>query len=168
MRKSIIYIGEVIGVVGIKGHLKIKTFLLKPGTIEEIGPVFFEGKNDLYKVNFIRNHKGKAIISLENNYDRNKAELFIGKKLFINRNQLPLLKENEYYLRDLLGFVIEKINGTELGIVKNIKNFGADDLIEVEQKYKKSFFLPLNEENIKKIDLNNKIIIADPIKGIIT
>ena len=52
--------------------------------------------------------------------------------------------------------------------MKNIKNFGADDLIEVEQKYKKSFFLPLNGENIKKIDLNNKIIIADPIKGIIT
>ena len=168
MKKSIIYIGEVIGVFGIKGHLKIKNFLLKPGTIEEIGSVFFEGKNDSYKVNFIRNHKGKSIISLENNYDRNKAELFIGKKLFINRNQLPLLKENEYYLEDLLGFVIEKINGTELGIVKNIKNFGADDLIEVEQKYKKSFFLPLNKENIKKIDLNNKIIVADPIKGIIT
>ena len=162
-----IEIGKVIGAFGIRGYLKVETFLLKTKSITKMKSIFFEKDNKFLKLSFIREYKGNAIISLKNVNDRNEAESLIGKKLFTKREHFPLLKNNEYYLTDLLGFVVKKTNGAKLGIIKDIKNFGAEDLFEVYAKNKKSFFLPLNKDNIGEIDMKNKIILANPIKGIV-
>jgi len=168
VKNSIVSIGKVIGVVGIKGYLKVKIFLSESKIIEKLGLVSFDNEKKLLKVKFIREHKGNAIISIKNIDDRNKAVVLIGKKIFIKREQLPSLKKNECYLRDLIGMVVKNFDNTRLGVAKNIKNFGEEDLIEVYQKNNKYFFLPINKENIKNIDLKNKIILADPLEGIIT
>lgn len=167
MKNSIINIGKIIGVIGIKGYLKVKIFLSESKIIEKLGLVSLDNEKKLLKVKFIREHKTNAIISIQNIDDRNKAETLIGKNIFINREQLPALKKNEYYLRDLIGMVVKNLDNSRLGVAKNIKNFGSEDLIEVYQKNNKYFFLPINKENIKNIDLKNKIILANPLKGII-
>ena len=167
MKNSKINIGKIIGVVGIKGYLKVNIFLSESKIIEELGLIFLNNKKKLLDVKFIREHKGNAIISSKNIDDRNKAETLIGEKIFINKDQLPALKKNEYYLRDLIGMVVRNSDNSRLGIAKNIKNFGAEDLIEVYQKNNKYFFLPINKDNIKNIDLKNKIILANPLKGIV-
>ena len=45
-------------------------------------------------------------------------------------SNLPALKKNEYYLRDLIGMVVKNLDNSRLGVAKNIKNFGSEDLIE--------------------------------------
>ena len=86
--------------------------------------------------------------------------------MLINKNKLPALSKNEYYPDDLIGFVVQTINGKTLGLVKKIFNFGAGDLLEIYSN-KKFFFLPFDKNNIKKIDKKNKKIISKPIKGIV-
>ena len=81
---------------------------------------------------------------------------------------MPRLKKNEYYSYELIGFTVEKKNKKILGFVKNINNFGSEDLIEVFKNNKKTFFIPINKENVLRIDLSNKKIIVDPIKGILS
>ena len=94
--------------------------------------------------------------------------MLIGTKIFIKKSQLPKLKKNEYYLNELIGFTVLNRSGVDLGLVKKIDNFGASDLIEVMQKNKKTFFLPFDKKNIKKINFKNKIIVTDPFKGLIS
>tara|TARA_B100000427_G_C15434026_1_gene562119 strand:- start:724 stop:1128 length:405 start_codon:yes stop_codon:yes gene_type:complete len=129
--------------------------------------VFFEEEKNLVKLNFIREHKGNVIISLKHIKSRNEAESLIGKKLFIKRESLPTLKEGEYYVSDLIGFDVINNIGNKIGIVKDIKNFGAGNLFEINQENNKTFFLPFNQDNIKKIDQPKRKIIANPIKGIV-
>ena len=168
MIDSIIEIGKITGAVGIKGYLKVNIYLTKVNLISKLGPVLLENKSQVVKINFIREQKGKAIISMQNVDNRNKAELLKDKKLFIFSSQLPKLKKNEYYLRDLLNLSVVNTDGKKIGIVKQIKNFGSCDLMKVYTNNNKYFFLPINKENVKKIDLNNKKIIVEPIKGIIS
>ncbi len=168
MIDSIIEIGKITGAVGIKGYLKVNIYLTKVNLISKLGPVLLENKSQVVKINFIREQKGKAIISMQNVDNRNKAELLKDKKLFIFSSKLPKLKKNEYYLRDLLNLSVVNTDGKKIGIVKQIKNFGSCDLMEVYTNNNKYFFLPINKENVKKIDLNNKKIIVEPIKGIIS
>ena len=52
-------------------------------------------------------------------------------------------------------------------LIKNIENFGAGDLINIKKNNNKDILVPMNDENIKSIDLKNKKIILDPIKGLI-
>ena len=48
-----------------------------------------------------------------------------------------------------------------------IDNFGAGDLIYLKKNNAKSYYIPMNSENIVKIDDDKKIIIVNPIKGMI-
>ena len=167
MEKANIEIGKIVGAVGIKGYLRVKIFLSEIKNIKKIGLIFFEKNKFFFELKLIREHKGNAIVSIKEIKDRNSAESLIGNRLFIKRSQLPSLKSNEYYLRDFIGFIVRKRDGMKLGFIKDTKNFGADDLIEVCKENKKTFFLPINKENIDMIDMKNKVIIANPIKGIV-
>ena len=77
-----IEIGKIINAVGIKGHLKVKTYLSKSENIEKMGTVFFNEEKETININFIREQKGNAIISIKNIENRNQAESLIGKKIF--------------------------------------------------------------------------------------
>ena len=61
---------------------------------------------------------------------------------------------------------IENEDGSFIGEVINVENFGAGNLLEVMHKGK-NFYKPLNDDNIVLVDINKKMIIAKPIKGII-
>ena len=54
-----------------------------------------------------------------------------------------------------------------LGKVINIDNFGAGDLINIQQPNGNNFYIPMNKENVVKIDIKNRLLIVNPINGIL-
>ena len=167
MNSSKIQIGVIVGASGIKGLLKVKIFLVDPKIIKKLGTIMLNSSIKKYKIDFIRKQKNLTIVKLDGIEDRNKVELLINKKIYIDIKQLPILKKNEFYSYQLIGLRVERKNKKKLGIVKNINNFGSDDLIEIETINKKTIFLPMNKENVLEIDINNKRIIVEPIKGLL-
>ena len=57
-------------------------------------------------------------------------------------------------------------NGVFIGNVISVDNFGAGDLIETIYKGN-NIYIPLNDENVLSVNVENKKIIVKPIKGII-
>ena len=161
------YIGTIIGVKGIKGLLKVRIYLFENNIINKLRVVFNEDRTKKWNINYVKVYKKNFLFGFDNINDRNQAEMLIGSKLFINKKQLPKLSNNEYYLSELLGFEIKNTNNLKLGLVNNIQNYGAGNLIEVLQSNEKTYYIPLNKENITKVDLKKKILIAEPIDGII-
>ena len=49
----------------------------------------------------------------------------------------------------------------------NLHNFGAGDLINIKKTNNQSFYIPMNEDNIVRIDTKKKLVIVSPIKGIL-
>ena len=64
-----------------------------------------------------------------------------------------------------------KHKSRELGFddfgVTDLKNFGAGDLLEIYDEKEKNFFIPMDKNNIVSVDIVNKIIITDPLLGLI-
>jgi len=54
-----------------------------------------------------------------------------------------------------------------LGKIKDIKNFGAGDLFEIKNSEKNNFYIPMNDDNVVKIDIKKKQIIVNPITGLL-
>ena len=75
--------------------------------------------------------------------DRNAAEALRGTVLTVPRDSLPPLGEGEYYHADLLGLAAVSTDGEPLGIVVEVENFGAGDVIEVERPSGKTFMVPI-------------------------
>ena len=88
---------------------------------------------------FVRVLKQNIIIAkIDGINDRNTIESLRGTELYISRDELPKLKENEYYQSDLIGFDVIR-DGEKIGIVDGFQNFGAGDIIELDNGEMVSF-----------------------------
>ncbi|MGR6328176.1 ribosome maturation factor RimM [Sphingomonas sp. XXL09] len=92
--------------------------------------------------------------------DRNAAEALRGTELTVPRSALPALAEGEYYHADLIGLPAELPDGTALGRVALVENFGAGDVIEIERPTGKRFMVPMRAEAVPSWD--GQRLIVDP------
>ena len=165
--KNLVHIGTFSNPLGLKGEIKIIMHTLNLDSFTSLSPYLKEdGKTHWFfsKLNFRNN---KFIGKLEGYNSRNCVENLKGKKIYTLRNNLPKTKKNQFYISDLIGCKIKTLNNKLLGNIIKIDNFGAGDLINVQKHKGKSFYIPMNNENIVKIDIKKKIVQVKPIKGIL-
>ena len=97
--------------------------------------------------------KGGAIARFAEVTTRNAAEALRGTALTVPRSSLPPLAEDEYYHADLIGLACVSTTGEMLGLCVAIDNFGAGDVLEIEQSAKdgqstKRFMVPMRVEAV--------------------
>ena len=159
-KKNLIEIGSFVGVHGIKGEVKLKSFTEIPENIFSFKEIFIESCENPIKLKFIRKFKKVFVCKIENVETRSDAEFFKGLKLFISRKSLPKLIDGEFYHSDLLNFKVYNLSKESFGEVISLEDFGAGLLVEVK-KNNKTFYLPMGKAFLKKIDYKNKRIILD-------
>jgi 16S rRNA processing protein RimM len=127
-----ICLGVITGAVGVKGEVRVKTFTGEPEAIGDYGPLTASRSGRSFTVRTVRTAKGGLVLRIEGVNDRDAAEALKGEQLFIRREVLPQVEEDEtYYHADLIGLVAEDEAGGRQGIVKAVYDFGAGDMLEV-------------------------------------
>ena len=126
-----ICVGAIIGVHGIKGEVKLKSFTEVPEAVGKYGTL--EDKSGKkYDLKVVGHSKEVLRAKVKGVDDRNVAETLIGTELWVDRNVLPELEDNnEFYHIDLIGLAV-KFENKEIGKVAGVYNFGAGDIIEVK------------------------------------
>ena len=125
-----VLVGVIVGAHGIKGEVKLKSFTSDPLSISRYGPLHASSGKQ-FEISKLKAAKDGFIASLKNVNDRNEAETLKGVELFVSREKLPKLKTHEAYAHDLLGLDVVFENGTALGKLVAMPNYGAGDLLEV-------------------------------------
>ena len=159
-KKNLIEIGSFVGVHGIKGEVKLKSYTEIPENIFSFKEIFVESYENPIKLKFIRKFKKVFVCKIENVETRNDAENFKGLKLFVSRESLPKLTDEEFYHFDLLNFEVYNLNKESFGKVISLEDYGAGLLVEVK-KNNKTFYLPMGKAFLKKIDYKDEQIILD-------
>ena len=116
---------------------------------------------------YIDNFNCKSNILKFNNVDSKElAVLLSKKKLYIYRDQMPDLLNDEYYLVDLIGCIVVSNENKVIGTVKDVMPLPANDVIVVE-KNKKEHLIPLIDDVVKLIDIKNNKIEIIVIPGLL-
>ena len=127
-----ILVGKIVAPQGIRGELRVQTFTDKPSDLKKL--MVFGNNIDAKQFHFVRPvPNSNVIIARVDDVDnRNVAETLRGTELFISRDSLPeLKKDGEYYQSDLIGFSVVR-NGQILGKLVCFQNFGAGDIMELD------------------------------------
>jgi len=166
-----IIIGQVSGVFGVHGWVKIFSHTEPRDNILQYDPWLLKDKNGFRPVNLIKGRKqGKTIVAqLKGVDDREKAHSLIGTDIAIEPSQLKELNENNFYWRDLQGLKVVGINGVTFGTVSQMMATGANDVIVVKleedlakAKGEKEMLIPyLMDRVVKKVDLEEGLIEVD-------
>jgi 16S rRNA processing protein RimM len=167
--KDYVLIGEVVGVHGIKGTNKIRSYaesllLYKPG---HSILVCENGGQEKYRViKWAKPHTGNALISFEGITNRNQAETLIGAELFIQKEELPDPEEDTYYWFDLIGMEVITTEAEYLGRIESIIETGSNDVYVVKDK-KNEVLIPALESVVIDIDVNRKLMMVDLPEGLV-
>jgi 16S rRNA processing protein RimM len=152
-----IALAAVAGAHGIKGELRLKLFSDSVESLSRHEAVYVGGaKRRLLSV---RDGGKTAVVRLEGVADRSEAEALRGTLVEIDRSALPPLEEGEYYHADLIGLPAVDASGNAVGTVAGVENYGAGDLLEIEDRNGKRSLIPFREQIA---DLVDGRIVLDP------
>ena len=165
-RQGFVEIGLFIGPHGIKGEVKVKSFTQIPENLFVYEEFFLGNQTKPIKLKLVRKIKQNLICIVEDIKTRNEAEKFKNLILYVRRDNLPLLKDDEFYQRDLLDFQVYNLERHNLGFVTSFNDFGGGLLVEVE-KNKKRFYLPIGKPFLKDINYKDKEVILNIDPGFI-
>ena len=165
-RQGFVEIGLFIGPHGIKGEVKVKSFTEIPENLFVYEEFFLGNQTKPIKLKLVRKVKQNLICIVEDIKTRNEAEKFKNLTLYVKRDNLPLLNDNEFYQRDLLNFDVYNLERHNLGFVTSFNDFGGGLLVEVE-KNKKRFYLPIGKPFLKDINYKDKEVILNIDLGFI-
>ena len=156
MRLLLIKIGKFQKIHGIRGHIKLKSFTKNTSGIKSYKK-FFINENTEIKLKFLSKSNEYFICKVNEINSPQVISEFEGKYIFIQENQLPKLKSNEFYYFELENLVV-KIKDEFIGKIFAINNHGAGDYIEVKKKNGDLLLVPYNKDHIKNVNLKEKII----------
>jgi 16S rRNA processing protein RimM len=166
--QELLCVGVVTGPHGVRGQVRIKGFTANPEDIAAYGALSDQTGTKTYVVKVTGTAaKGALIASLTGIDNRNKAEAIKGLKLYVPRSALPEPEEEEYYHADLIGLSVQTVDGLELGVVRTIYDFGAGDVIEVENGERKTIVVPFTKAAVPVVDLAAGRLIVDPPEGLL-
>ena len=145
-----ILVGKIVAPQGIKGEVRVQSFAEHTMDFKKL-KVFSDKFNDgNFKFVRIVPNSNVVIAKINGVNDRNTAETLRGTELYIERDALPDLSDNEYYQADLIGFDVIR-DGKKIGIVDCFQNYGAGDIIELDNGDMVSFIGASVDMNIKQV-----------------
>ena len=137
---SRIALAAVAGAHGIKGELRLKLFSDSAESLSRYDQLYVGGAQR--RLLAVRATGKGAVARFEEVVDRSAAEALRGSLVEVDRSALPALEEGEYYHADLIGLPAVDRNGAEVGTVAAVENYGAGDLLEIEDSAGRRSLIP--------------------------
>jgi 16S rRNA processing protein RimM len=143
--------------------VRIKSFTQHPEDIAAYGPLADETGRRQIELRLLGAAKGVLIARLPGVEDRNRAEELRGLRLYLPRAALPPPQEDEYYHADLIGLAAVLGDGTSLGKVRAVHDFGAGDTLEIARAGAPPAMVPFTRAVVPIVDLKaGRVVVAPP------
>lgn len=148
-----VLLGEISGVHGIRGDLLVRAYTAAPEAIASYGPLSDATGTKTFALSIVRVTDKGVVARIAGISDRTAAEALRGTKLFVARARLPETETSEFYHSDLIGLKALAEDGTPLGDIVSVQNFGAGDLLELKPPEGASEFIPFEDQWVPDVDL---------------
>jgi 16S rRNA processing protein RimM len=161
-----IVVGKVGAPYGVKGWVRIISYTEDTQDIFSYQPWNIGDKQNI-KVEHWRKHQKGLIAKLVGFDDRDQVDSLKNLDVIIRAEQLPMLADDEFYWRDVIGMRVVTDKGYDLGTLTEIFATGANDVLRVKANAKDAFgqkerLIPMHfEQVIKALDEENKQLVVD-------
>lgn len=158
MEPRLICIAAVIGVHGLKGDLKVRSYSDHPdrfATLEGAN-LLWRGRGEQKSVTVlsVKPFGRFYIFALQGVGSREQAEAFLHGDFVVRESETLPLPLGSYYVYQLIGLVVKDEKGSFLGRVKEVLHLGSNDVYVLETRGG-DILLPALKSVVHLIDLEN-------------
>ena len=162
-------IGVVTSPHGVKGEVKVYPTTDDLDRFKQIGSLVVETASGSFPMDVegVKYFKNLVILKLSGIRSRNDAELYRNAEILIYRSQSAPLRENEYFIGDLLGMDVYLTDGTPYGTLTDVlKTSGANDVYEITRPDGKTVLIPMIRDVVRKVETAEKRMTVELLPGL--
>jgi 16S rRNA processing protein RimM len=165
---TLIALGLIQKPRGLHGELLVKLHqAASPNLQSGLAVVVKSAKQTIQtKIQYAKMANSRCWIKFEGIDDRTQAESIAGGELLCRRDLLAEPAEGEHFVFDLIGLTAVDIDQKQIGIVRDVINMPANDVLEIETPGG-AMLVPFIKEFIKEIILEKRIIIIDKFRDLL-
>ena len=149
-----ILMGRIGAAHGIRGEVRLQSFCADPADIAHYAPLISARTGETITITALRPAGKLFVAAIAGITDRTGAEKLNGTDLLAERGQLPEPADDEYYLSDLIGLEARSTDGSRIGTVAALENYGAGDIIEIRPDAGQSLLFAFTRATVPEIDLD--------------
>lgn len=170
--EEFVIVGQIRTVFGVRGWLKLQSFSEPADNIFTYQPWYLKvaGRWEEVKIEAKGQSGGGLNVKFAGLDDRELAKRYINAEIGVRGVQLPSLKDDDFYWRDLEGCRVINQDGYDFGVVDYLVETGANDVLVVKANSNDAFaqkerLIPFVLEHVVvNVDLEDRVItvIWDP------
>lgn len=164
-------IGRLIKPYGLKGEIKTAFYVDDLKELAAFSRYYIPDpkvKGSYLPIQFenIRLHHDQVVVTVAGCNDRNGSELYQGKDLFVDEAELPSLKKDTYYIKDLLNLSVENQSG-KVGVINNLIDIANKTMLVVRLLDGKELVIPFTGEYVDSVELSNSRVVVKNIEKLL-
>lgn len=159
--------GRIGAAHGIKGEVRVQSFTEEPLDLLGYNPFTTNRPGLTVTIAKARGTTNMLVARIKGFNDRSAAETLNGVELYVTRDRLPDTDEDDdFYLADLIGLRAQLEDGTTIGEVTAVPNYGAGDILEVKNPAGETFLFPFTRKVVPQIHIaDGYLVVAPPVEA---
>lgn len=167
--ENLLQVGIISSTHGVHGEVKVFPTTDDVNRFKKLKEVLLDtGKEQLpLKIEQVKFFKQFAILKFEGFDKIEDIEKYKGKGLFVTRENAVKLKQDEYYIADLIGLLVSDEEGKPLGTLTDVIETGANDVYVIEMENGIELLLPAIKECILDVDVEAQTMKVHVLEGLL-
>lgn len=162
-------IGSISTTHGLDGKLKIHPTISDLSIALGLKHIYLyiKGSYECFDVENLVRIKSELLLKMKGIDDIETSRKYIGTEVYVDRDDLEPLKENEYFISDLIGLSVVTDDGSVLGKINDVIETGANDVYSVRMENGKDVLIPAIHDCILDVDIGAGKMTVHLLPGLI-
>ncbi|MDW2796433.1 ribosome maturation factor RimM [Clostridium boliviensis] len=167
--ENLLRVGVISSTHGIKGEVKVFPTTDDTARFNQLKKVILDtGREQIdLEIEGVKFFKNMVILKFKGYDSIDEIEKYKGKDLLITRDLAVKLGPDENFITDLIGLLVVKDDGEELGTLTDVIKTGANDVYEVRMADGREVLLPAIKECVLNVDLEKGTITVHMMDGLL-
>ena len=169
---SIRVVGRIIRLHGLRGELVVEVRTDSPEDRFAPGSILKararDGSERPLTITGVRPHSDRLLVTFSGVADRDSADALRGTLLCLDVTDLPVNDDpDEFYDHQLEGLAVELIDGSRLGVLREVLHLPAGEVLAVRGDGAEDVLIPFVKEIVPTVDLTEGKVVVDPPDGLL-
>ena len=167
--EELLQVGVITSTHGVRGEVKVFPTTDDAARFKQLKHVLLDTGREMkpLEIQGVKFFKQFVILKFKGIDNINDIERYKRCPLLVERKDAVELKEDEYFIADMIGIQVETEDGEVFGTLKDVMETGANDVYVVTGQEKKEWLFPAIKECILNVDLESSTMTIHLMKGLI-
>ena len=167
--EELLQVGVITSTHGVRGEVKVYPTTDDAARFKKLKHVLLDTGREMkpLEIQGVKFFKQFVILKFKGIDNINDIERYKRCPLLVERKDAVELKEDEYFIADMIGIQVETEDGEVFGTLKDVMETGANDVYVIDTEEHGEVLVPAIKECILDVDVENRKMTIHLMDGLI-